>query len=267
MLLSIHDQLIREGIAKHNGTQIATEGDSFQVAFLSIVDAVSFCMVLQCRTCQRSASRFPPSAQPPARRSASQAASDALAAPPSPACPASSRPPSLVTPRNQPPQELQHKLLETPWPRAVLRLPGCEPRVTEEGETWLRGPRVRCGCHYALPGLAAVRLHALTQARHGLRFQSVNELCHAMVQSVGVKRFMGERNEKRETGVPCWCGRTLTPRARTAWRRGDGACARRWQPGQVDPRTDGSGVHSLVACMQAWCVAARTCQPLTPQRG
>ncbi|KAG2432508.1 hypothetical protein HXX76_008853 [Chlamydomonas incerta] len=103
-LLAIHDQLMREGIAKFNGTQIVTEGDSFLVAFPHAAEAVAFCQDLQC------------------------------------------------------------KLLDTPWPKAVLRLPGCEPIPNEDGDLVLQGPRVRMGVHWALPGLVACRPHALTKA-------------------------------------------------------------------------------------------------------
>ncbi|GFR45252.1 hypothetical protein Agub_g6358, partial [Astrephomene gubernaculifera] len=103
-LLAIHDQLMREGIAKFNGTQIVTEGDSFLVAFHGVAEAVAFCQDLQC------------------------------------------------------------KLLDTPWPRAVLRLPGCQRVANAEGELVMQGPRVRMGVHWALPGLVACRPHALTRA-------------------------------------------------------------------------------------------------------
>ncbi|KXZ50125.1 hypothetical protein GPECTOR_18g99 [Gonium pectorale] len=103
-LLAIHDQLMREGIAKFNGTQIVTEGDSFLVAFHTVHEAVAFC------------------------------------------------------------QDLQHKLLDTPWPRAVLRLPGCRAVTNADGDVVMQGPRVRMGVHWALPGLVACRSHALTKA-------------------------------------------------------------------------------------------------------
>ncbi|PNH10309.1 Adenylate cyclase [Tetrabaena socialis] len=103
-LLAIHDQLMREGIAKFNGTQIVTEGDSFLVAFPCVAEAVAFC------------------------------------------------------------QDLQYKLLDTPWPRAVLRLPGCQPVLNAEGDVMIQGPRVRVGVHWALPGLVACRPHGLTKA-------------------------------------------------------------------------------------------------------
>ena len=57
---------MREGIAKSHGYEINTEGDSFQVAFTSVADAVLFAM------------------------------------------------------------ETQYRLLETDWPKSVLKLPSCK---------------------------------------------------------------------------------------------------------------------------------------------
>jgi hypothetical protein len=45
----IHDQLMREGIAKHGGYEITTEGDSFQVAFTTCHAAMAFCLDIQYR--------------------------------------------------------------------------------------------------------------------------------------------------------------------------------------------------------------------------
>jgi hypothetical protein len=45
----VHDQLMREGIAKHGGYEITTEGDSFQVAFCSCHAAMAFCLDIQYR--------------------------------------------------------------------------------------------------------------------------------------------------------------------------------------------------------------------------
>lgn len=45
----VHDQLMREGIAKHGGYEITTEGDSFQVAFASCHAAMAFCLDIQYR--------------------------------------------------------------------------------------------------------------------------------------------------------------------------------------------------------------------------
>jgi hypothetical protein len=53
-LQEIHDQLMREGIAKHGGYEIATEGDSFQVAFASCQAAMSFCTSMQYRLLEQS---------------------------------------------------------------------------------------------------------------------------------------------------------------------------------------------------------------------
>ncbi|EIE20201.1 hypothetical protein COCSUDRAFT_67530 [Coccomyxa subellipsoidea C-169] len=43
----IHDTVLREAIAKHGGYEINTEGDSFHVAFKSVVEAIGFCMDAQ----------------------------------------------------------------------------------------------------------------------------------------------------------------------------------------------------------------------------
>lgn len=40
-------QLLREAIARHGGYEINTEGDSFHIAFKSVVEAVGFCMDAQ----------------------------------------------------------------------------------------------------------------------------------------------------------------------------------------------------------------------------
>lgn len=50
----IHDQAMREGIAKHNGYEIITEGDSFSIAFTTVAAAVSFCMDTQYRLLETS---------------------------------------------------------------------------------------------------------------------------------------------------------------------------------------------------------------------
>lgn len=63
----VHDQIMREGIAKHGGYEIITEGDSFTIAFSSVQAAVQFCL------------------------------------------------------------EGQYRLLETSWPKRVLRLHSCKP--------------------------------------------------------------------------------------------------------------------------------------------
>eukprot|EP00873_Tetraselmis_striata_P028955 jgi/Tetstr1/449219/TSEL_036425.t1 len=43
----IHDQIMREGISRHSGYEINTEGDAFQVAFQDVFQAVKFCMDVQ----------------------------------------------------------------------------------------------------------------------------------------------------------------------------------------------------------------------------
>lgn len=60
--------------------------------------------------------------------------------------------------------DLQYKLLDTRWPKQVLKLPGCRPVYGVDGQVILQGPRVRMGMHWALPGLVACRPHALTKA-------------------------------------------------------------------------------------------------------
>ena len=41
--------MIREGIAKHGGYEINTEGDAFHIAFTTVPQAVLFCMEAQYR--------------------------------------------------------------------------------------------------------------------------------------------------------------------------------------------------------------------------
>jgi hypothetical protein len=48
-LQEVHDQIMREGIAKHHGYEIITEGDSFQVAFATCQAALAFCVDIQYR--------------------------------------------------------------------------------------------------------------------------------------------------------------------------------------------------------------------------
>jgi hypothetical protein len=43
----IHDNILRSSLLRHNGYEIATCGDSFQLAFPSIGDAVSYCVDVQ----------------------------------------------------------------------------------------------------------------------------------------------------------------------------------------------------------------------------
>ena len=42
-------QVLREGIQVHNGYEINTEGDSFHIAFMDVVEAINFCMEVQYR--------------------------------------------------------------------------------------------------------------------------------------------------------------------------------------------------------------------------
>jgi class 3 adenylate cyclase len=42
-------QVMREAIRIHNGYEINTEGDSFHIAFLDVVEAINFCMEVQYR--------------------------------------------------------------------------------------------------------------------------------------------------------------------------------------------------------------------------
>lgn len=41
--------MIREGIRVHGGYEINTEGDSFHIAFMDVVEAINFCMEIQYR--------------------------------------------------------------------------------------------------------------------------------------------------------------------------------------------------------------------------
>eukprot|EP00878_Enallax_costatus_P030966 GHUV01033787.1.p1 GENE.GHUV01033787.1~~GHUV01033787.1.p1 ORF type:complete len:540 (+),score=161.45 GHUV01033787.1:449-2068(+) len=52
-----HDQIMREGIAKHRGYEIITEGDSFQVAFATCQAAIQFCLDVQYRLLEQSWSK------------------------------------------------------------------------------------------------------------------------------------------------------------------------------------------------------------------
>ncbi len=42
-------QVMREGIRVHGGYEINTEGDSFHIAFMDVVEAINFCMEVQYR--------------------------------------------------------------------------------------------------------------------------------------------------------------------------------------------------------------------------
>ena len=88
---------MREGIARHRGYEIGTEGDSFQIGFRTIPEAVQFTM------------------------------------------------------------EAQMRLLETSWPREVLKLPQCKAVTDSSKEVLFRGPRVRMGIHWAMEGTVAHR--------------------------------------------------------------------------------------------------------------
>lgn len=48
---------MREGIAKHSGYEIITEGDSFQVAFSSCQQAMAFCIETQYRLVEQTWSK------------------------------------------------------------------------------------------------------------------------------------------------------------------------------------------------------------------
>lgn len=45
--LRLHDATIRQVLAKHEGYEVATEGDAFQLAFHDATDAVAFCLEVQ----------------------------------------------------------------------------------------------------------------------------------------------------------------------------------------------------------------------------
>lgn len=51
----------------------------------------------------------------------------------------------------------QYRLLDTRWPRAVLRLPACRELRGADGLLAFRGPRVRMGIHFAAEGTIAHR--------------------------------------------------------------------------------------------------------------
>ncbi len=62
-------------------------------------------------------------------------------------------------------QDLQYKMLDTPWPRAVLRLPGCEPVTNADGDVVMQvsnagAPALQCSTQKAVflsPCLACAR--------------------------------------------------------------------------------------------------------------
>ena len=43
-LLDLHNQIMRDVIAQHDGYEVKTEGDAFMVAFNHAIDAVKFCL-------------------------------------------------------------------------------------------------------------------------------------------------------------------------------------------------------------------------------
>lgn len=45
--LRLHDSIMRQNMAKHDGYEVTTEGDAFQVAFHDAFDAVGFCLDVQ----------------------------------------------------------------------------------------------------------------------------------------------------------------------------------------------------------------------------
>mmetsp|Transcript_145750 Transcript_145750/g.265475 ORF Transcript_145750/g.265475 Transcript_145750/m.265475 type:complete len:893 (-) Transcript_145750:266-2944(-) len=51
--LRIHDNLMRQNIAKYGGYEVTTEGDAFQVVFHDASDAVEFCLNVQSELCNR----------------------------------------------------------------------------------------------------------------------------------------------------------------------------------------------------------------------
>lgn len=53
--------------------------------------------------------------------------------------------------------ETQYRLLESAWPREVLKLPSCKEVVAADGSLLFRGPRVRMGIHWAGEGTVAHR--------------------------------------------------------------------------------------------------------------
>ncbi|KAL3147560.1 hypothetical protein ABBQ38_014613 [Trebouxia sp. C0009 RCD-2024] len=117
----IHDTLLHEEIAKFNGYEINTEGDSFHIAFTSVAAAVQVAM------------------------------------------------------------ETQVRLLDSDWPKDVLKLPACGQEKDDKGEKVFRGPRVRMGIHWAVEGTVANRLHLVTKHRvfSGPGFALAQELSDA----------------------------------------------------------------------------------------
>lgn len=61
--------------------------------------------------------------------------------------------------------DTQYRLLETNWPKEVLKLPDCGVVYDKDGLLLMKGPRVRMGIHYAAEGTVAQRyaMHYLVQ--------------------------------------------------------------------------------------------------------
>lgn len=53
--------------------------------------------------------------------------------------------------------DTQYRLLETNWPKEVLKLPDCGVIYDKDGTVMMKGPRVRMGIHYAAEGTVAQR--------------------------------------------------------------------------------------------------------------
>ncbi len=66
--------------------------------------------------------------------------------------------------------ETQYRLLESAWPRDVLKLPSCKEVLAGDGSLLFRGPRVRMGIHWAGEGMVAHRCEPCPAPRrhHGL---------------------------------------------------------------------------------------------------
>jgi len=143
----IHDTVMREGIAKHGGYEINTEGDAFQVAFTTVHQAVLFSM------------------------------------------------------------ETQYRLLESAWPRDVLKLPSCREVLAPDGSILFRGPRVRMGVHWAAEGMVAQRLHVLTKHRvfSGPAFlmaQEVGDVAHGGQVALTHDAWLELRHSMDQAGFP-----------------------------------------------------------------
>lgn len=53
--------------------------------------------------------------------------------------------------------DTQYRLLETNWPKEVLKLPDCAEVYDRDGALLMKGPRVRMGIHFAAEGTVAQR--------------------------------------------------------------------------------------------------------------